>query len=237
MLRRNPIDAVAPPKLTRKMMRALDTDQTACLLKRLQPTRIYIPTMLAVLCGLRRGEIVALKWGAIDLEGARMSISQSMEQTSTGTRLKETKSGRGRIVALPMFVAEQLRQHRLRQAEELLRLGLRADEETFVVTRQDGAPILPSTLTARFSELMGAIPELPRVRFHDLRHTHATHLLLKGVHPKIAQERLGHSTIGVTLDLYSHVLPGMQEDAAATVDASIRAALEGGREGARVAKR
>jgi len=230
-LTRNPVDSVTPPRLERRSMGVLDAGQTALLLSRCISSRMFIPVLLGALCGLRRGEIMALKWRAIDLSTARMSVSESMEQTSAGTRLKETKSGRGRNVALPSLVVEELRKHQLRQAEELLQLGIRAGGDTFVVTREDGMPILPSSLTTRFAELLRAIPELPRIRFHDLRHSHATHLLMAGVHPKIAQERLGHSSIGVTLDLYSHVLPGMQEGAAAMVDAGIRAALEECRDG------
>jgi integrase len=230
-LTRNPVDSVTPPRLERRSMGVFDAGQTALLLSRCISSRIFIPVLLGALCGLRRGEITALKWRSIDLSTARMSVSESMEQTSAGTRLKETKSGRGRTVALPSLVVEELRKHQLRQAEELLQLGIRAGGDTFVVTREDGMPILPSSLTTRFAELLRAIPELPRIRFHDLRHSHATHLLMAGVHPKIAQERLGHSTIGVTLDLYSHVLPGMQEGAAAVVDAGIRAALEECRDG------
>ena len=88
----------------------------------------------------------------------------------------------------------------------------------------DGEPVNPNTLTSVFAHFVERL-DIPKVRFHDLRHTHATHLLKEGVHPKVAQERLGHATIAVTLDLYSHVMPGMQEDAAARVDTALRTAL------------
>ncbi len=84
----------------------------------------------------------------------------------------------------------------------------------------------PNSLTHEFVRLLAKASDLPRIRFHDLRRTDAAHLLSNGVHPKVAQERLGHSSVGITLDLYSHVLPGMQEDAAARVDAAIRAAID-----------
>jgi integrase len=95
------------------------------------------------------------------------------------------------------------------------------------VAQPDGQPLQPNSLTHEFVRLLAKASGLPDIRFHDLRHTHATHLLASGVHPKVAQERLGHSSVGITLDLYSHVLRGMQEDAAAKVDAAIRAAIEG----------
>jgi hypothetical protein len=120
------------------------------------------------------------------------------------------------------MIVEELRAHRLRQAEELLRLGIRPTDETFVVSREDGLPLQPQTLTHEWKRLV-AKTGLPRIRLHDLRHSHATAMLATGVHPKIASERLGHSKVGITLDLYSHVLPGMQEDAVAKVDAAMQA--------------
>jgi len=126
------------------------------------------------------------------------------------------------------MLVEELRKHRMRQVEEMLRLGVRHNDDMPVVAQEDGRPLQPNSLTHEFVRLLAKHRSLPRVRFHDLRHSHATHLLASGVHPKVAQERLGHSNVGITLDLYSHVLPGMQEDAAAKVDASIRAAIERG---------
>ena len=95
------------------------------------------------------------------------------------------------------------------------------------MAQPDGQPLQPNSLTHEFVRLLARASALPDIRFCDLRHTHATHLLASGVHPKVAQERLGHSSVGITLDLYSRVLPGMQEDAAAKVDAAIRAAIDG----------
>ena len=136
-----------------------------------------------------------------------------------------------RTVALPLLVVDELRQHRARQAEELLKVGVRLAPTS--VAQEDGRPLQPNSLTHEFVRILARAANLPRIRFHDLRHTHATHLLSNGVHPKVAQERLGHSSIGITLDLYSHVLPGMQEDAAAKVDAAMRSAIEKGIEGVR----
>jgi len=128
-------------------------------------------------------------------------------------------------VALSVIVAEELRAHRLKQAEELLRIGVRQTDATFVYAREDGEPMQPRSLTHAWQQMV-ARTTLPRARFHDLRHAHATHMLSSGVHPKVASERLGHSKVGITLDLYSHVLPGMQADAAARVDDALRVAVE-----------
>ena len=226
IISKNPADAVDPPKVERQKMRALDNAETAVLLEHFRPTRTFVSVLLAVMCGMRRGEVVALKWRDVNLSRAQVSVSQSMEQTKAGVRAKETKSGKGRTIALPSLVVDELVRHRLCQAQEMLRLGARLSDNSYVVSQEDGRPLQPNSLTHEFVRLLAKAPGLPRIRFHDLRHSHATQLLLSGVHPKIAQERLGHSSIGVTLDLYSHVMPGMQEDAAAKVDAALRSALE-----------
>jgi integrase len=222
-INRNPCDAVRPPKAAPEKMHVHDVAQTVELLEAVRPNRLYPAILLAALCGLRRGEIAALRWGQVDLNAGSISIMESAEQVRTVVRYKEPKTGRARTVALSSMVVEELRQHRLRQAEELLRLGIKVTDETFVIARADGQPLQPDSITQEWKRLV-AKTGLPRIRFHDLRHSHATHMLLSGVHPKIASERLGHSKVGITLDLYSHVLPGMQEDAVAKVDAAMQAA-------------
>jgi integrase len=212
-------------------MRALDPAQTANLLDLARPYRLFIPVMLAITCGLRRGEICALRWRNVELTAApQLSINASTEQTKAGIREKSTKSGRARTVALTQLAVEELRSHKIRQAEELLRLGLRQTDETYVVAQADGQPLKPNSLTHEFVRFIDGT-DLPKTRFHDLRHTHATHLLASGIHPKIAQERLGRASVAITLDLYSHVLPGMQADAASRVDDALRQALEKHRAG------
>ena len=222
----NPADSIKAPKINWKNMRALDTAETASLLEAVRPYRLFIPVMLAVTCGLRRGEICALRWRNVELSGeAQLAVMGSTEQTKAGIREKGTKTGRSRTVALTALAVEELRRHKIWQAEELLRFGVRQSDDVYVVAQADGRPLKPNSLTHEFVRFI-ADSALPRVRFHDLRHSHATHLLARGVHPKIAQERLGHATISITLDLYSHVLPGMQADAASRVDEALREALD-----------
>jgi integrase len=122
-------------------------------------------------------------------------------------------------------VIEELRRHRREQAERLLRVGVRVTEDSYVVAQFDGAPRQPNSLTHAFTTFLAAQGS-KRVRFHDLRHSHATHMLAAGIHPKVASERLGHSKVGITLDLYSHVLPGMQGEAATQVNALISGEIE-----------
>ncbi|WP_425963751.1 tyrosine-type recombinase/integrase [Rhizobium nepotum] len=225
-LARNPATATTPPKVERTKMLAYDAGQTAALIAAFRNTRMFVPMMLAVMCGLRRGEIAALRWDDAEIGDNRrqLSIRQSAEQTKDGVRYKSPKSGKARTVALSATMAAELRAHRVRQAEEQLKIGLRPDGDSFVVAQVDGSPLQPRSLTHEWTRLLDKT-SLPRIRFHDLRHTHATQMLSAGVHPKVASERLGHSTIGITLDLYSHVMPGMQADAAEQVDAALQAAI------------
>jgi integrase len=224
MIVRNPADQVKPPKAERKPLQVLDVDGTADLVETARGTNLFLPILLGVTTGLRRGEVAALRWRHVDLDKACLSVAESAEQTKAGVRYKPPKSGKGRAVALSATVIEELRQHRARQAEALLKLGVRLSDDSFVLVQADGNPYQPRSLTHAFG-LFLAKHALPRVRLHDLRHTHATAMLKAGVHGKIVQERLGHSTIAVTLDIYSHVLQGMQESAVERVDAALREAL------------
>jgi integrase len=193
LLARNPADAVDPPKAERRTLTTYDMDQTAELLESLRGTRLRLPVLIAVMCGCRRGEIVALRWKHVDLDAGKMAIVESAEQTAAGVRYKPPKSGKGRSVTLSEMVVAELRAHRLAQAEELLQLGVTQTDDTFVYTRQDGEPMQPRSLSQMWAVLKTG---LPRVPFHNLRHSHATHMLAVGVHPKVASERLGHSRVG-----------------------------------------
>jgi integrase len=226
ILARNPAAAVRGPRVAPVSMRTYDLEQTAELIEAARGKQVFIPILLAVLGGLRRGEVVALRWRHVDLAAAQLAIVQSAEQTKAGVRYKEPKGGRGRTLALSDTLVTELRSHRIRQAQELLQFGKRLSEEDYVVTQSDGSPLRPHSLGQEWVRFLARHSALPRIRFHDLRHAHATHLLASGIHPKVASERLGHSKVGITLDLYSHVLPNMQADAAAIVDGALRAVLD-----------
>jgi integrase len=124
---------------------------------------------------------------------------QSAEQTRAGVRYKEPKSGRARTVALSGMVLIELKAHRVQQVQELLKVGKRLSDEDFVVAQADGCPLRPHSLGQEWVRFLARNTNLPRIRFHDLRHAHATHLLTSGVHPKVASERLGHSKVGSRL--------------------------------------
>jgi integrase len=188
MLVRNPADLVKPPKVEREQMQTLDTDETVALIDAARGTDMFMPILLGVLCGLRRGEVGALRWRSVDLEAGTLAVVASTEQTEKGIREKETKSGKGRSVVLPALLMEELRAHRLKQAQVLLQLGIRLTGDHHVVARADGQPLQPRSMTHAFVKFMRR-HGLRKIRLHDLRHSHATHMLAAGVHPKIAQER------------------------------------------------
>jgi len=221
-LTRNPADAVDPPRVDWKPMQTYDLPQTVEVIEAVRETPMLMPAVLAVLCGLRRGEICALRWRSVDLKAASISVVESLEQTKAGLRFKSPKSGKGRTVALSATVVDELRAHRIKRAQELLKLGVGLSDDDLVLGHADGSIMSPIYISQLWARTI-AKTKLARLRFHDLRHAHATHLLANGVHPKVASERLGHSKVGITLDLYSHVIPGMQEDAAAMLDRALSA--------------
>jgi integrase len=224
LLKRNPCDAVDPPRVEKREMKTFDTPQTVDALSEMRQTRFLIVYLLAALCGLRRGEIAALRWKHVDLDAGVLKIVQTTRQIKTVVSYKPVKNTKGRPVALTSIMLEELRAHRVKQAEELLRLGIKLTGDSFVFAQPDGSRIKPGSITNEWKRLV-LKHKLPMIRLHDLRHTHATAMLGSGVHPKIASERLGHSSIAITLDLYSHVLPNMQADAIQAMDNDLRAAI------------
>ncbi len=227
LLARNPAAAVDPPRVVRRDMRILSDDEAGQLLSAAQGTRLYVPILLALTTGLRRGEVLALRWKDVDLERAVLAVTRTLEQTAERLAFKEPKTKRSRrVVTLPSTMVDVLRGHKVAQAQERLLLGLGRDETALVVSRYDGEPQNPRNFSKEFTRIARGAG-LASVGFHTLRHTHATQLLASNVHPKVAQERLGHSTIATTLDIYSHVVPSMQEAAAQKTDVAIRNVING----------
>src|SRR5262245_94342 len=149
-LAQNPCDAVSPPRVERKQMQVLDPDGTAAIIQAARPKALFVPILLGALCGLRRGELAALRWRHIDLDAGQISVVESFEQTNSGVRLKPPKSGRARTVAIPSLAIEELRRHRVKQAEDLLRLGIRQSQETHVCLQPNYEPWAPGNLSSAF---------------------------------------------------------------------------------------
>jgi integrase len=194
-------------------------DQSTTFLKAVGHTTTYWPTLVSLVTGMRRGEVLALRWKNVDFAEGAVRVVESLEQTKEEIRFKEPKTGKGRAVILPRFAVDELRRWKREQAERLLAFGVRQSGDTLVCGREDGEPKQPNSLTHEFTYLVGRV-DVPRMGFHGLRHSHATQLLVKRVHPKIVQERLGHSSISITLDIYSHVIDTIQSDATDRLDAA-----------------
>jgi integrase len=151
----NPLDALDSPRVEKEPRDTYDLPQTMAMLELARSRRVFVPALLATMCGLRRGEVCALRWGSVNLETAQASIAHSLEETNDGKmRFKRPKSGKARTIALPDFVIEELREWRKRQAEELLRLGVRQSGDTLICAREDGEPLRPRSLTHAWDQFV-----------------------------------------------------------------------------------
>ncbi|MEZ5351413.1 MAG: site-specific integrase [Bryobacteraceae bacterium] len=224
---RNVCEAVEPPRPVEREVKALEESATAWLLDAAHGTRLEIPILLAVTTGMRRGEILALRWQDVNLDAGLLTIRRSIQETKAqGLTFKEPKSRKGRrTLTLPAIAIEMLRAHRSVQGTRKASMGTDYQDNDLICCRDDGSIWPPSAFTSAYRALLGR-RKLGNIRFHDLRHSHASQLLRAGISPKVIQERLGHSKVGFTLDVYSHLLPGMQEEAARKVDAGLRLALQ-----------
>jgi integrase len=221
---RNPADIFRRklPKVERQEMTVLSVEQSQQLLDAAGP--LYVPILLALAVGVRRGEALALKWRHVDLDKGRLNIAEALEQMKGSLRTKTPKGNKTRSITLPSFAIAELRRLKIEQAESLFRLGVRQSGDTRVCARADGETISPYGLTRAFGRLVRSLG-FPNIHYHSLRHTNATRMLESGVHPRVAQERLGHSSVTMTIDLYSHVTETMQEDAAAKIDTTFQRKL------------
>ena len=208
----NVCSVVTPPKCIGNEMNVLTLEQVEQLLDSAKGDRFEALYALAVTTGMRRGELLGLKWEDVDMNVSTVRVKRSLVLIRAGLVFVPPKSAKSRrSITLTSGVVESLKKHKAYQDEE--RLGKRWRENSLVFPTTVGTPIYPHHFVRRYFKELLKKANLPDVRFYDLRHTCATLLLTKGVHPKIVQELLGHSSISITLDTYSHVLPNMQEKA------------------------
>lgn len=217
---RNVAALADPPKVKYRRAGAMQTwnaDQLRRFLRLVSPDPLYPAFLLAATTGMRRGEILGLRWQDLDLEKGTLSIQQTVILINYEVLVAEPKTARGRrSIALDSQTVATLRSHRARQAEERLAAGMRARDRDLVFAREDGEPIHPERVRQTFARFVRK-SDLPPIRFHDLRHTHATLALAAGVHPKVVSERLGHATVAFTMDIYSHAIPALEAKAAQTI--------------------
>ena len=174
--------------------------------------------------GMRRGEVLGLRWKDVDLDNARLHVRQAVVSVAYEVIVSSPKNHHARVIDLDLGTVEHLRLHRKRQEEERELWGEDYIDSDLVVCKENGEPLHPQTYSQAFERII-AKSELPRIRLHDLRHTHATIALSAGIPTKIVSERLGHESPAFTLKQYAHVMPGMQAEAASAI-ASIVAGEE-----------
>jgi integrase len=215
---RNVTSLTKPPRVEKHEMQVYSPEQVDTLLTTAKGHRLEAMFALAVSTGMREGEIIAMRWPDVDLDKGSMQVRRGRQRTLKGyvDGNPKTDSGR-RTIRLTRTAIEALRAHHARQLRERLRLGEAWHDHNLVFPSLVGTPLEGSNLLRTYYRVV-AKAGLPRIRFHDLRHTAATLLLSQHVPAKVVSEMLGHANIAITLDLYSHVLPDMQEQAAAAME-------------------
>lgn len=217
---RNVADLVDPPRTRRREMATLSALEARELMFAAQGERLEALYVVALTTGMRQGELLALRWGDVDLDRRTLQVRASLQRAAEGFEFGEPKTASSRRgVALTQAATTALRRHRAAQASERLRVGAAWADLGLVFANEVGGALDPRNVLRRSFYPLLKRAGLPRIRFHDLRHTAATLMLAQGVHPKIASEMLGHSNIGITLDTYSHVTPTMQRSATDALDA------------------
>jgi integrase len=218
---RNTAEAARPPRARDARppeMWTWSAEQLGRFLGLTAGDRYHPAFVLLATTGMRRGEALGLRWDDVDLEDGRASIRQTITAVEHKIRIApRTKTGGGRAVDLDAATVDVLRAHRVDQAQEMLFLGQRPQGDTLVFCFPDGRPYHPERFSREFDRRVARLGIQPRVRLHDLRHTWATLALASGVPVKVVSERLGHRTTSITSDVYSHVTPTMQTDAAEKV--------------------
>jgi integrase len=218
---RNVALLASPPRPGRTELQVWTAADLRSFLAYVQGDRLYALWLLAASTGMRRGEVLGLQWPDVDLGRARVAVRRSLVTVGHQVVVSEPKTAKGRrSVALDPATVAGLKTWRKHQTAERLAWGPAWTDSGLVFTREDGRPLHPREVTRAFTRHVLAA-ELPMIRLHDLRHTHATLALAAGVHPKVVQERLGHANIAITLDTYSHAVPALEEEAARTVAALV----------------
>ena len=218
LIPRNVADGIKAPKPKKKEINPLSPEQARAFLQAAQGDRFETLYVLAVQCGLRKGELLGLKWDDVDLKTGTLRVRRTLSETRSGHVFERPKNGKGRSIKLTQAASEALKGHLERQLEEISGRGDAYQDQGLIFPSRKGTSMNARNLTARSFKPILKRAGLPDIRLHDLRHTCATLMLWEGVHIKLVQELLGHATISITLDTYSHLLPGMGDEAAGAME-------------------
>ncbi|HEX6488997.1 MAG TPA: site-specific integrase [Candidatus Dormibacteraeota bacterium] len=219
LLLRNPTDAVSRPRTARFEIKTLSADEVRQFLDANREDRLYALWLLMATTGLRRGEAIAVGWADLDQATSRLSIHRALRRhPHAGLVFEEPKTRHSRrTIQLSALAVAAIANHRRRQLEERLAAGPYWQDCGLIFSSTEGTPLDPHNVYVAFQRALQRTKS-PRMRLHDLRHTAATLMLGRGVHPKLVQDMLGHSTISLTMDTYSHVTPPMQGEVASQMD-------------------
>ncbi len=218
LVSRNAAALVDPPRVRREEVNVMNPEQARGFLDSIKGHRLEALYSVALAVGLRQGEALGLRWDDVDLESGQVEVRKQLQRLDGEFRLVEPKTSKSRrTVDLPGFAIDTLRHHRVRQIEERLAAGADWEEWGLVFTTQRGTPLDAKNVTHRFQEFLSR-NDLPRMRFHDLRHACASLLLAQGEQARVVMEILGHSQISMTMNTYSHVIPALRREAADRMD-------------------
>ncbi|CAM3807621.1 tyrosine-type recombinase/integrase [Aeromicrobium ponti] len=209
---KNVTEFIGLPKVQKKEIEVWDLHEVQHFLEVTKSNRYHIAYLIALNTGMRQGEILGLRWKDINFDRNVLYVRQTLSHY--GKLSNSTKTAAGvRTIALPEQLMKELKRHKVEQSKEKLKCGTIYEDRDLVVATEHGTPLHPRNLLRNF-KIHVEKADLKEIRFHDLRHTHASLLLKQGAHPKVVSERLGHADTRITLDTYSHLLPNMQEETA-----------------------
>lgn len=221
LVSRNVSDCVQAPKPETYKSNFLDSIQVSKLIKLVEKTEIYIPVMIAIATGMRRGEVLGLEWNNVDLNNANIKVVQALYPTKNGLVILPPKSEKSnRIISISPSLVKILKEHKKKQEINKSLLG-KEYKGNFVCCNICGQVISPTKLNHIFKKIVSN-SDLPPIRFHDLRHSHASLLVSQGVQPKVISDRLGHSNINITMTLYSHVYDATNREVANNFDCFLK---------------
>jgi integrase len=218
MVRENPCMAVELPRVKRYHANVYNVQTMKQVLSVAEGKDIYLIVFLALMTGMRRGELLALRWDNVDLDKKVIKVRSNMVRGENAPVIKEPKTESGiRDLVIGDDVVHVLKQAKIQYLKDRMEQGPLFQDLGFVIRQKDGSPFTPDALTRKWRRFIDE-NNLPSIRFHDLRHSNATALIQAGINPKVVQQRLGHADVSTTLSIYTHVLPEMDEEAAATLD-------------------
>ncbi|MEZ7892794.1 MAG: tyrosine-type recombinase/integrase [Candidatus Wallbacteria bacterium] len=221
LISNNPAKFATPPKIKAYRSEIYDENEITTMLSKAKGTDLEVPLAIAVTLGLRRGELLALKWQDIDFENVKVTIKNNLVKTTKGCIFKDLKTESSyRSIDIPYGLIKLLKEHKNNQEKIKINFQNCYNDNDLVCCHANGNPFSPCYFTCKFEKFL-IKNHLKKIRLHDLRHTNATLMLKYGIPAKIASKRLGHSSVGITLDLYSHVIGDMQREAAQKIDEGV----------------